>query len=111
MFMDVAAIEVATDFATQVEQAIADSDVSLVVIGPNWLRLEDAGGGRRLDDPDDHVRDEVRAALESTHPVVPVLVAGRPCHRKRNFPRIWHCWFAARLSSCTMRPGSRMSRC
>jgi hypothetical protein len=72
--MDVAAIGVGTDFAQQVDRAIADSDVSLVVIGPDWLALEDAQGRRRLEDPDDHVRSEVRSALQSTHPVVPVLV-------------------------------------
>jgi hypothetical protein len=72
--MDVAAIGVGTDFAQQVDRAIADSDVSLVVIGPDWLALVDEQGRRRLDDPDDHVRSEVRSALQSTHPVVPVLV-------------------------------------
>ncbi|HEX6145641.1 MAG TPA: toll/interleukin-1 receptor domain-containing protein [Acidimicrobiia bacterium] len=74
VFMDVATIAVGTDFVEQVDRAIAGSDVSLVVIGPNWLGIEDADGRRRLDDPDDHVRSEVRSALGSSNPVVPVLV-------------------------------------
>ena len=74
VFMDVAAIEVGTDFVDQVDRAIAGSDVSLVVIGPNWLDAKDTDGRRRLDDPNDHVRSEVRSALASSHPVVPVLV-------------------------------------
>jgi hypothetical protein len=72
--MDVATIEVGTDFVAQMDRAISTSDASLVVIGPGWLGATDAEGGRRLDDPDDHVRSEVRSALASPHPVVPVLV-------------------------------------
>jgi TIR domain len=72
--MDVSAIAVGTDFVDQVERAISTADVSLVVIGPDWLGATDAEGRRRLDDPEDHVRSEVRSALESPNPVVPVLV-------------------------------------
>ena len=74
VFMDVAAIAVGTDFVDQVETAISTSDVSLVVIGPSWLGATDSEGRRRLDDPEDHVRSEVRSALASANPVVPVLV-------------------------------------
>jgi hypothetical protein len=72
--MDVAAIGVGTDFVEQVERAISTSDASLVVIGPGWIGAADSKGHRRLDDPEDHVRSEVRSALASPHPVVPVLV-------------------------------------
>ena len=86
VFMDVAAIEVGTDFVDQVDRAIAGSDVSLIVIGPNWLGIEDADGRRRLDDPDDHVRSEVRSALASSHPVVPVLVGDATLPSKEELP-------------------------
>ena len=42
VFMDVAAIAVGTDFADQVERAISTADVSLVVIGLDWLGATDA---------------------------------------------------------------------
>jgi hypothetical protein len=74
--MDVSTIAVGTDFVDQVERAISTADVSLVVIGPGWLGATDAEGRRRLDDPEDHVRSEVRSALASPNPVVPVLVGG-----------------------------------
>ena len=45
-----------------------------MVIGPDWLGATDPEGRRRLDDPEDHVRSEVRSALASPNPVVPVLV-------------------------------------
>ena len=72
--MDVTAIAVGTDFVDQVDRAISTSDVSLVVIGPQWLGATDSEGRRRLDDPEDPVRSEVRSALASANPVVPVLV-------------------------------------
>jgi hypothetical protein len=72
--MDVSGISVGTDFVEQVDQAISTSDASLVVFGPGWLGATDAEGRLRLDDTDDHVRSEVRSALASPHPVVPVLV-------------------------------------
>jgi hypothetical protein len=84
--MDVAAIEVGTDFVDQVDRAIVDSDVSLVVIGPNWLGAEDTDGQRRLDDPNDHVRSEVRSALASSNPVVPVLVGGATLPTEEELP-------------------------
>ena len=72
--MDVSDIGVGTDFVDQVKRAISTSDASLVVIGPDWLGATDSEGRRRLDDPDDHVRSEVRSVLASPNPVVPVLV-------------------------------------
>ncbi|MGH3667051.1 MAG: TIR domain-containing protein, partial [Acidimicrobiia bacterium] len=74
VFMDVTAIAAGTDFVDQVDRAISASDVSLVVIGPGWLGVTDSEGRRRLDDPEDPVRSEVRSALASPNPVVPVLV-------------------------------------
>jgi hypothetical protein len=77
--MDVAAIAVGTDFVDQVESAISTSDVSLVVIGPEWLRATDAEGRQRLDDPEDHVTAEVRSALASAKLSCRYWWVERPC--------------------------------
>ena len=45
-----------------------------MVIGPHWLTIEDADGGRRLDNELDYVRLEIESALRSPAKVVPVLV-------------------------------------
>ncbi len=80
VFQDVTAIEPGVDFAKRVDEAIAQSDAVLVVIGADWLATPGPDGSRRLDDPDDYVRREVSAALRAGARVVPVLVndAGLP---------------------------------
>jgi TIR domain len=76
VFQDVVAIEPGVDFVDRLEQAIADSDVTLVVIGAGWLAATQPDGTRRIDHEDDYVRREVVAALAGAGRVVPVLVAG-----------------------------------
>jgi hypothetical protein len=74
VFQDVTAVAPGTYFDDQVDSAIATSDVVLVVIGPSWLTSAGGDGTRKIDRPDDYVRHEVRAALQSDVRVVPVLV-------------------------------------
>lgn len=77
VFRDVESIKVGSDFVAALEKAIAAAQVAIVLIGGNWLQAEAAGGGRRLDDPEDHVRREVEMALQDADlTVVPVLVEG-----------------------------------
>ena len=64
VFMDVAGIELGTDFVTAIEQAVGSCQVLVVVIGDEWLSTTDAAGRRRLDDPHDFVRLETGVALE-----------------------------------------------
>jgi hypothetical protein len=69
------------DFRDLVGEAIDSCAVLLAVIGPKWLRLQDASGRRRIDLPDDMVALEIAAALRRDIRVIPVLVAGArmPC--------------------------------
>eukprot|EP01041_Mallomonas_annulata_P016357 gene16357-biopygen9244 len=76
VFMDVAGIELGTDFVTAIEQAVGSCKVLIVVIGDEWLSTTDTAGRRRLDDPHDFVRLETSVALEREIRVVPVLVGG-----------------------------------
>jgi hypothetical protein len=74
VFQDVASISPGVDFEQAVVTALAGTDASIVVIGSQWATLRGADGIRRLDRPDDYVRQEVAAALATGRPVVPVLV-------------------------------------
>jgi uncharacterized membrane protein YeaQ/YmgE (transglycosylase-associated protein family) len=76
VFRDVDSIPLGLDFRKHVDETISQCDVCLVVIGDDWLAVSDKNGQRRIDDPRDHVRIEIEAALRRTIPVVPLLVGG-----------------------------------
>ncbi|MFE3176893.1 toll/interleukin-1 receptor domain-containing protein [Amycolatopsis sp. NPDC059090] len=58
-------------FAEEIEGALRQCSVVIVVIGEKWL---DDLRHRRLHDPDDWVRREIRLALEGGKRLVPVLI-------------------------------------
>jgi hypothetical protein len=74
VFRDVVDIVPGEDFQRAIERAVGASDVLLAVIGPQWLTIRDAMGGRRLDDSGDLVRLEVATALARGVRVIPVLL-------------------------------------
>ncbi len=76
VFIDVDTIEPGVDFAEEIFRAVTACKVLLAIIGPNWLTAADERGGRRLDDPDDIVRLEIKAALARHVRVIPILVEG-----------------------------------
>ncbi len=74
--MDVDAIEPGVDFAAEIARAVASCDVLIALIGPTWTTVTDRQGRRKIEDPDDIVALEIRAALERDIRVIPVLVDG-----------------------------------
>ena len=75
VFLDIATLSSGRRFAEQVEAALANSDVVLIVIGPQWLEATyRSNGRRRIDDPEDLVRREIQSALSIGKRIVPVLV-------------------------------------
>ncbi len=76
VFQDVDDIPDGAVFETVLASALSSAKVGVVVIGPQWLTSVDAAGRRRLDDPKDWVRTEIRELLERNIPVIPVLVGG-----------------------------------
>jgi hypothetical protein len=76
VFMDVDTIQPGQDFAQAISERVATSEALVALIGDQWLTATDERGRRRLDDPADFVRLELRAALERGVPVIPVLVEG-----------------------------------
>ncbi|HEV2239196.1 MAG TPA: hypothetical protein VGR57_21250, partial [Ktedonobacterales bacterium] len=57
---------------------LSQCDVILVLIGRGWLDARDEQGNRRLDQPNDPVREEVALALSSDALVIPVLLDDMP---------------------------------
>lgn len=76
VFKDVYNIPPGYDFVTYLEEAVAQCDVLMPLIGPSWLNAADAQGHRRLDDPNDFVRIEIASALSGNTLVVPTLLNG-----------------------------------
>jgi len=78
VFQDITNIPDGYDFRTYLSEGVSECDVLLVVIGDKWVSIADEQGNRRLDNPDDFVRIEVRTGLERKESclVLPVLVNG-----------------------------------
>lgn len=72
--MDIDNIPLGVDFTRVVEESVGSCDVLIAVIGKDWATITDATGQRRLDNPEDFVRLEIRVALERGVPVIPAYV-------------------------------------
>ncbi len=73
VFMDFDSIPPGVDFREQIKQTIERSKVVIAVIGPRWTG-ERGDSSRRIDDPADFVRLEIKYALERSVLIIPVLV-------------------------------------
>jgi hypothetical protein len=74
--MDVDGIPLGVNFVKALHEEVAKCGVLLAVIGPDWLKVRDKDGKRRLDNPNDFVRVEIAAALQREIPVIPILLEG-----------------------------------
>jgi TIR domain len=86
VFKDVDSIELGDDFVDVINKAVGSCDVMLVLIGEEWLTIRDEEGRRRVDNPDDHVRLEIEAALAREVRVIPILVDGATMPRADELP-------------------------
>jgi invasion protein IalB len=86
LFMDVDHIPAGVDFVNYLNIQVAQCDVFLAIIGPNWLHAKDESGGRRIDNPDDFVAIEIAAALARNIPVIPVLIDGARMPKATELP-------------------------
>ena len=75
VFMDRSGISAGDVWPDRLREAINQATVVLALLGPSWLAADDEYGRRRLDSPDDWVRNELLSAIESGRPVIPVLLA------------------------------------
>ncbi|HEY6174336.1 MAG TPA: Hsp70 family protein [Kofleriaceae bacterium] len=76
LFFDVSDIEPGEDFVSRIREIVAQCDVLLAIVGPNWASIKDSAGRPRLQNPRDLVRIEVAAALQRKIRVIPILVDG-----------------------------------
>jgi len=70
VFLDVGNIPFGVDFRDYLREQIAEHDVVLVIIGPEWGRIMREQNGQA----NDFVRIEIEQALQQNKLVIPVLV-------------------------------------
>src|SRR5262245_59103137 len=59
VFVDIDSIRMGDDWQERINKALRSATILLPIIGPNWLRIADEFGRRRLDKEDDWVRNEI----------------------------------------------------
>lgn len=90
VFMDInGGIPRGSNFEKVLGDALAGCDVLLALIGPKWVDCT-RSGVRRLDAPDDWVRNEIAACLRRGAPVVPVLLGGTALPAAEQLPADLH---------------------
>ena len=80
VLIDVERIDLGLDFRAAIEATIAQCDIVLVVIGPEWLQ------SGRLNNPDDFVRLEIETALRLAKIVIPVLAGDARMPKASDLP-------------------------
>jgi tetratricopeptide (TPR) repeat protein len=84
--MDIDFIEGGVDFAEAIKSGLDSCAVLVALIGAKWLTVTDDDGRRRLDNPGDYVRYEIRTALKRGVRVIPVLVDGATAPQPKQLP-------------------------
>jgi pterin-4a-carbinolamine dehydratase len=74
VFMDTSSIQPGAKWPSQISSALESAKAVLVIIGPEWIRISDQWGSRRIDEESDWVRKEIEQALREDKEVIPVLV-------------------------------------
>jgi predicted RecB family endonuclease len=90
LFRDLESISLGRDFHVVIDEALAQCQVALVMIGPLWARIKNNAGRIRLKLEGDLVRLEVETALKRNVPVIPVLVSGATIPSARDLPPSLH---------------------
>jgi hypothetical protein len=85
VFRDIDNIPPGVDFRKYIGRALENTDILLVVVGPQWTgRTPD--GNLRIQQSTDLVRIEVETALRKDIPVVPVLVSNATMPQPADLP-------------------------
>jgi hypothetical protein len=102
IFKDTSSMITGRDFVDQIHRAIAQCNVMLVLIGPRWLQAASPSGVRRIDEPNDFVRQEIELARQSGVDVIPVLAQGARMPAESELPSSIQ--FLHRLDAAPVRP-------
>ena len=75
VFLDVDNILPGTDYMQEIRAAMRQAAALVVVMGRDWHKIQDEDtGNKRIDEPDDWVREEIRTALQRDIPIFILLL-------------------------------------
>jgi TIR domain len=86
VFKDVDSIRSGQVFPKVLEGILERCNVILVLIGDSWLDVLTPRGTRRLEDPEDFVRQEIESALRRNILVIPILLGKATMPEAKNLP-------------------------
>lgn len=86
VFMDVGTIHGGDDFPNEIRYHMSRCGIMLVLIGRDWLGATGLKRTRRIDEPEDWVHIEIKAALEQNIWAVPVLIDGVKMPKASDLP-------------------------
>jgi len=75
VFKDIGSLQAAANLSEEIPKKIANCDVFLLVMGPEWLGST-GQGDLRIHQKTDWVRSEVKMALERNKPLIPIFTNG-----------------------------------
>ena len=89
VFRDVDTLRAGQDFDEAIRRRLEQCNACVVMIGPGWLKAQNAAGQRRLGSAGDYVTMEIAAALGKPDvAVVPVLVGGATMPSPEELPEL-----------------------
>src|SRR5208282_80799 len=86
VFRDVHSIQPMDEFPAEIQAALAEAAIVLVVISKQWSSIAGPDGVRRLDQPDDVVSGEISTALSEHIPILPILFGGAAMPKSQELP-------------------------
>ena len=88
VFLDHSSIHPGEKWRREIQKQLAQAKIVIAIIGPEWLRVSDEWGVRRIDSPDDWVRRELETALSKKNLLLlPVLVSGAKLPPRNKMPK------------------------
>ncbi len=85
-FRDVDGIHPGMHFPDELKKRLADCQLAIVVIGPNWLDGKAPEGRRRIDEQSDFIRIEIATLLKNQTPIIPILVSNAVMPKADDLP-------------------------
>ncbi len=86
LFLDQFSIRPGEVWPWTIQQAVTHCKLVIVLVGPQWLTVQDSSGRRRISERSDFVLREVCAALDRGTALIPVLVSGAQIPMRDQLP-------------------------